>query len=181
MAITRQHITVAEYEQMGTDGTYHEDDRVELIAGEIITMSPIGTRHMQCVNRLTQLVSRVLPDGLIASVQNPIRLSADTEPQPDLTVLYDRHYTTTPTASDTLLLIEVADTTLAYDRGRKIPLYAAAGIPEVWIVNLAAQAIEQYTDPAGNRYRRIVTIQSDTTIASATLPALALSVATILS
>jgi Uma2 family endonuclease len=143
-------------------------------------MGPIGPRHMQCVNRLTQLISRALPDWLIPSVQNPVRLSDDTEPQPDLTVLHDRHCTTTPTAADTLSLIEVADSTLAYDRGTSAPLYAA-GIPEVWSVDLAVQTVERYTDPHGSRYRRVVTVASGETITSATLPALALSVAAILS
>jgi len=140
---------------MGEAGILHEDDRVELIEGEIVEMAAIGTRHFSCVNRLNRLLVMNGGEEAIVSVQNPVRLNEHTEPQPDLTVIRPRDYTESlPLPEDVLLLIEVSDTTLAYDRGVKLSLYARAGIGEVWIVNLPAETVEQYTDPSGHSYRR---------------------------
>ncbi len=130
MAMPRRRFTVDEYEQMAVSGILHEEDRVELVAGEIIEMSPIGIRHMQCVNRLTRLLSRLLADDVIVSARNPIQLSDNSQPQPDIAIIYDRNYQAIPTAADTPIVIEVADSSRDYDRGFTFAIYAAAGIAE---------------------------------------------------
>jgi Uma2 family endonuclease len=151
--VTRWRFTVHDYHRMGEAGILQEDERVELIEGEIVEMAAIGTRHFSCVNRM--LVMGV-GDAAVVSVQNPVRLNEHTEPQPDITVIRPRDYTESlPVPDDVLLLMEVSDTTLPYDRNVKLPLYACAGIGEVWSVNLPAKTIEQYTDPSGDGYRRV--------------------------
>jgi Uma2 family endonuclease len=152
--LTRWRFTVHDYHRMGEAGILHEDDRVELIEGELVEMTAIGTRHFSCVNRLTRMLVMNVGDEAIVSVQNPVRLNEYNEPQPDVTVIRPRDYRESlPMPEDVLLLIEVSDTTLAYDRGVKLPLYARAGIREVWIVDLAGEAIERYTDPLEESYR----------------------------
>ena len=154
--VTRWRFTVHDYHRMGEAGILHEDDRVELIEGEIVEMAAIGTRHFTCVNRLNRMLVMGVGEAAVVSVQNPVRLNEHTEPQPDITVIRPRDYTESlPIPEDVLLLVEVSDTTLAYDRNVKLPLYARAGIGEVWIVNLPTRTIEQYTDPSGDGYRRV--------------------------
>jgi Uma2 family endonuclease len=155
VAFPRKRFTVDEYYRMAESGILREDDHVELIDGEIVEMSPIGLRHAACVNRLNALLYGLLGDRIILGVQNPLRLSHYSEPQPDITVLKfrDDYYAERhPTPEDTHLLIEVADTTLAYDRGVKLPMYAANGVPEVWIVNLDDAVVEVYRHPGPNGY-----------------------------
>jgi len=162
---------------MGEAGILHEDDRVELIEGEIVEMAAIGTRHFACVNALTWLLVRGVGDAAIVSVQNPVRLDEHTEPQPDLTVIRTRDYRRSLHGpEDALLLIEVSDTTLRYDRGVKLPLYARAGIPEVWIVDLVGEVIERYAGPSGDGYRRVEQARRGEKIESEALPRLTLRV-----
>jgi Uma2 family endonuclease len=169
--ITRRRFTVHDYHRMGEAGILHEDDRVELIEGEIVEMAAIGTRHFTCVNGLTRLLVRGVGDAAIVSVQNPVRLDEHSEPQPDLAVLQTRDYRESlPRPEDVLLLIEVSDTTLSYDRNVKLPLYARAGIPEVWIVDLAGETVERYTGPSGDSYRHVERARRGEEIRSAALP-----------
>jgi Uma2 family endonuclease len=169
--ITRRRFTVHDYHRMGEAGILHEDDRVELIEGEIVEMAAIGTRHFTCVNGLTRLLVRGVGDAAIVSVQNPVRLDEHSEPQPDLAVLQTRDYRESlPRPEDVLLLIEVSDTTLSYDRNVKLPLYARAGIPEVWIVDLAGETVEHYTGPSGDSYRHVERVRRGEEIRSAALP-----------
>src|ERR1051325_266182 len=122
---------------MGKAGILKAGDRVELIEGEIIQMPPIGSRHASCVGRLTRLLVPALRDRAFVYVQNPVRLDELSEPVPDLAVLKPRpddYSTGHPRSGDTLLVVEVSDTTLSYDRGRKLPLYARQRVQEVWIV-----------------------------------------------
>jgi len=154
--IAKRWFTVGEYERMGAAGIFPAGDRVELIEGEIVEMSPIGKRHAACVNRLNTLLVRAVGSSGIVSVQNPIQLNDFSEPQPDVAILKPRadfYEQALPTAADVLLLIEVSDTTLEYDRQIKLPLYARAGIPEVWLVNLVDEQIETYAGPAGDTYQ----------------------------
>ena len=149
--VQQRPINVHEYHAMGRAGILRNEDRVELIDGRIISMSPIGLPHMRCVNKLTAALVGKGPFEV--SVQNSVRLSNFSEPQPDL-VLF-RVEDDTPTsflAADTLLVIEVADTSLAFDRKVKLPRYAAAGIPEVWIVDLISRRLETYRNPTADRY-----------------------------
>jgi Uma2 family endonuclease len=164
--LTRWRFTVHDYHRMGEAGILHEDDRVELIEGELVEMTAIGTRHFSCVNRLTRMLVMNAGDAAIVSVQNPVRLNEYNEPQPDLTVIRPRDYRESlPMPEDVLLLIEVSDTTLAYDRRVKLPLYARAGIWEVWIVDLAGETIGRYTDPSEEGYRRADQMRRGQTLA----------------
>jgi Uma2 family endonuclease len=179
--LTRWRFTVHDYHRMGEAGILHEDDRVELIEGELVEMTAIGTRHFSCVNRLNRLLVMNVGDEAIVSVQNPVRLNDHTEPQPDLTVIRPRDYRESlPMPEDVMLLIEVSDTTLAYDRGVKLPLYARAGIREVWIVDLPGETTERYTDPSEEGYRRADLLRRGQRLESISLPGLTPSVDEIL-
>jgi Uma2 family endonuclease len=154
--VSRRRFTVHDYHRMAEAGILHEDDRVELIEGEITDMTPIGARHAMCVVKLNSQLAKAVGDENLVSPQNPIRLNEGSEPQPDLAVIRARDYRESlPGPEDALLLIEVADTSLAYDREVKLPLYARHGIREVWIVDLANEVVERHTEPSGSGYRFI--------------------------
>lgn len=160
---------------MGEAGIFGEGERVELIEGEIVEMNPIGSRHVMCVMQLTRLLAPLIGEQILVGVQNPIKLHEGLEPQPDLAVVRARDYgDSLPGPEDILLLIEVSDTTLAYDRNVKLPLYARAGIAEGWIVDLASQAIERHNDPSENGYRRMERVGRGRSLASEALPNLVL-------
>lgn len=149
IAPTRHRLTVDEYHRMGEAGILHEDSRIELLDGELIDMAPIGSLHAAAVNDVTEQFIREKPVGVIVSIQNPILLDNFSEPQPDIVILRprsDRYRSALPTAEDVLLLIEIADSSLKYDRDRKIPLYARNGIAEVWILDLSEKVLERYRD-----------------------------------
>ena len=142
---------------MGEAGIFRQDARLELIDGEIFEMSPIGNAHAACVKFLNRFLSRLFDGVLIIGVQDPVRLNDFSEPQPDLSLLRwrdDDYREAHPTPADVLLVIEVADTTVAADRKVKVPLYARAGIAEAWLVNIPERQVEIYSDPAEGSYRR---------------------------
>ena len=146
--------TVPDYHKLGEIGLF-ADQRVELLSGEIIDMSPIGKLHAATVKSLLKLFEKSLGDAWIVSVQDPIVLDDHSEPEPDVAILKPekRFYADgLPKAADVLLVVEVADTTLQKDRLVKLPLYAEAGIPEYWIVNLIDEVLERYTQPKGSEY-----------------------------
>jgi Uma2 family endonuclease len=179
----RRPFTVAEYDRLIAAGILQEDERVELIDGEIVEMAPISIRHAARVNVLSALFLRRVGDRAIVSVQNPIRLGERSEPQPDVTLLRRRadHYASAlPTAADILLLIEVADSSLEYDRTVKLPLYAQAGIPEVWIVSLTGNHIEVYTQPEQGAYTHAQRAAHGETLTATTLPDLRVAVDAVL-
>ena len=154
-----RRFNVTEYYQMAAAGILTPDDRVELIEGEIIKMSPIGNPHAACVARLVRLFSQLVEDNAIVWVQNPVRLSDFNEPVPDLALLKPRtdYYAARhPMPEDVLLLIEVADTSLLKDRNVKIPLYARSGVSEVWLVNLPNEVIEGYSEILNGQYSKSV-------------------------
>jgi Uma2 family endonuclease len=147
--------TVQEYHLMIEAGVFGNNDRVELIEGEIIEMAAIGTRHASCVRRLIHRFSVIPEEIAILDVQNPIQLTERTEPQPDLVLLQPRadYYATAhPRPSEVLLLMEVSDSTIDFDRDVKVPNYARSGIQEVWLWNLEDDCLEVYRFPAGNGY-----------------------------
>jgi Uma2 family endonuclease len=147
---TRRKFTRAEYHRMGEAGILKPGERVELIRGEIVQMSPIGKRHVAFVDNLNELLVTRLAGRAIVSVQNPVALSDDTEPEPDLKVIRRRavpYKEREAFAEDTLLLIEVAETSLRYDRTTKPRLYAEAGIPDYWIVDCANESVEIFRAP----------------------------------
>ena len=152
----RWRFTVDDYYKMAEAGILTDNERVELLNGEIVEMSPIGSRHAHSVNWLAHLLITLLGTRAWVSIQNPLRLNVQAEPEPDLLLLRwrdaDMYESEHPTPQDVLLLIEVADSTLASDRNEKLPMYAQAEIPECWIVNLRDGVVEIYTDPTGEEY-----------------------------
>jgi Uma2 family endonuclease len=152
---TRHKLSVEDYHKLGEAGILREDSRVELIDGELMDMAPIGAAHMRIVNRLTRLLVLAVGDLGVVSIQNPITLPPHSEPQPDVVILSpgsDHIEAPVPGPREALLVSEVADTTVAYDRSTKLSLYAEAGIAEVWIVNVPAQCVEVYRDPVAGAY-----------------------------
>jgi Uma2 family endonuclease len=183
LQVTRHRFTVAEYERMGQIGIFSEDERVELVCGEVIEMPPIGEGHAGCVGLLTQLITLRLRRGAIVWVQNLVRLDDHTQPQPDIAVLkyrddFYRHRR--PGPEDILLVIEVSDTTLEYDTKVKVPLYARAGIPETWVINLRGGRIKTYANPAHGAYQTITSHARGEELQSRSLAAVRLPVSEIL-
>lgn len=170
--LTRRKFTVDEYERMGQAGILGEDDRVELIEGEIVEMTPIGDRHAGTVRRLINMLSARAGGTALVDAQNPLRLGEHSEPQPDIALLAPRadFYTAHPTPADVLLLIEVAETSAEPDRRVKVPLYARGGVPEVWLVDLDGETVTVYRDPAPDGYRTERTVHRGETLAPAALP-----------
>lgn len=169
--------TVAEYRQMGTGGVFSEHARVELIDGEVVEMTPIGARHAACVSRLTRLLVMALGDRAVVSPQNPVQVGNWSEPEPDLAVLRPRadfYAERLGEPADVLLLIEVADTSGAYDRSVKVPLYLDAGVPEIWVVDVAGGVVDVFS--AAGRFRR----GPGDTIVPVAIPDLVVDVAAIL-
>jgi Uma2 family endonuclease len=165
--------TVDEYYRMADAGILKHDDRVELIDGEIIKMSPIGNRHLGCVNGTNRLFSAAFRGKAVVSVQNPLRLTNYTEPEPDIVLLKPRkdcYRYKRPWAEDALLVVEVADTTLAYDRDVKLPRYALSGVPEVWIENLEDDLLLVFRDPADGVYKTSLTFRCGDSISVAAFP-----------
>ena len=161
VATARRKFTRAEYQRMGEVGILKPTDRVELIRGEIVEMSPAGRRHRAFVDNLTALLVPRLGERAIVSIQNPVVLSDDTEPQPDVQLLRRRavpYKEREAFSEDTLLLIEVAETSLRYDRSTKLRLYAEAAIPEYWIVDCAAEAVEIHRSPHAEGYADVLRV-----------------------
>jgi Uma2 family endonuclease len=154
--VQRKRFTVDEYYRMAEVGILDPDDRVELIEGEIIQMSPIGVRHGGCVNRATEFFVDLFKGKAVVTVQNPVRLNKYNEPQPDLTLCKwraDFYSSAHPRPEDILLALEVADTTLKKDLKLKLPIYARLGISELWIEDLRNDQLLVFRDPEGDKYR----------------------------
>lgn len=177
--LTRFKLTVEQYRRMGEAGILHEDDRVELIDGELIRMAPTGSLHGGLVSRLTRLLVERSAGRAVVSPQNPLILSEVTEPQPDLAVLRwraDDYMSRVPTAADALLVIEVADFTLRYDRDHKLRFYSDSGVPEVWIVDARGRRALRFLEPGEQGYRVVATLVAGHTLECAGLPALRIGV-----
>jgi len=177
--IVRHKFTVDDYHRMVQAGILSEDDRVELIEGEIVTMSPIGSRHAACVKRLLRLFIRGVGDRAIVAAQDPIRLGEHSEPQPDLSLLKPRedfYASEHPGPEDVLLLLEVAETSAEYDRKVKIPLYARFGIKEVWLIDLEAETVEVYREPSWEGYQERKVLGRGEVISPTAFPELGLPV-----
>ena len=176
---TRHRFSVDEYQQMIESGILSENDRVELIHGEIIEKMPIGPKHSGGVIKLTQTFSRILMDSVLISIQNPVVL-ADSEPEPDVTLLKPRddyYASAKPTAADVLLLVEIADSSLDFDHDVKLPMYAQAGIREYWLINLDEDCLEVYRQPtAQGEYARIQTFRRGQSVELEAFPGLSIPV-----
>jgi Uma2 family endonuclease len=180
-AAPRRLLTVDEYHRMGEVGILTEDDRVELIEGELVAMAPIGSEHISATNALNRLLVLAVGDRGIVSVGNPVRLTRHSEPQPDFSVLKPRdgYRKTLPRPEDTMLAVEVANTSLDYDRKVKLALYARSGIPEVWIVDLTADAVEVYQSPVGDVYALVTRAGRSDTLTIGAIPGTLIPVAEI--
>lgn len=175
----RRRFSVDEYLAMGDAGILHEDDRVELIDGEIIVMPPIGDPHEVCTDWLTRLLVPPLINRAMVRVQGAIRLNDRSAPQPDIAVLRERPLSEVGPyfPPDVHLVIEVSDSTLAFDQGPKLARYAAAGIPEVWVANLRAREVTAYSEPSGDEYGNVRTYRVGESISPRAFPDVALAVA----
>jgi len=165
---------------MGEHGVFAPDARLELIEGEIIEKAPIGSPHAGTVNTLLWLFSRAAGDSAVVSVQNPMIAGKRSVPQPDVTLLRlraDRYRRSHPTAADVLLVVEVADTTRAFDIGTKVPLYARCGIGEAWVVDLQERQVRVYRDPSASGYRTSFTLEGAQSVSPAALPAIVIPLA----
>lgn len=175
----RRLFTANEYQRLGEMGILHEDDRVELVEGDIVQMTPIGTRHAACVDRLNALLQRHFGDRGILRVQGPVRLNDYSEPQPDLAVLKPRadfYSSAHPHRDDILLIIEVADTSARYDREVKGLLYARAAIAEFWLVDLLNESVEVFSQPRADGYQSSSIIKRGERLPSTALPDVDISV-----
>ncbi len=153
-----RHLTVEDYHKMGEVGIFAPDERVELIEGVLHRMAPVGAVHSWILKRLNEELVMAFRGQYAIGIQDPIVLSDDSEPQPDASVVKLRRKgepPRTPRAEDVYLIVEVSDSTLAYDRTIKVPLYARAAIPEVWIIDSTASLIEQYLSPQNGTYQVI--------------------------
>jgi len=176
----RYRFTVDEYERMGATGVFGHDDRLELIDGEIVTMAPIGSRHAACVDRLNRILAAAVGERAVVRVQNPIRLGLRSEPQPDLALLRPRddfYAAAHPGPADVLLVVEVADTTLGYDLGPKAVLYAGAGIPALWVVDLAGRGVHVLADPGKGGYRTRALVTAGSSLVLGGVPGVTVDVA----
>ncbi len=173
---------VDDYYKMIELGMLRDYEKAEIIEGELIKKMTIGDRHAAVVNRLNKLFSRSVDDEILVSVQNPVRLSDYNEPEPDVTLadlrMYDgrRH----PQPAEVILIVEVSDSTLKYDRDVKLSLYAEAEIPEVWIVNLVNNIVEVHQKPSVGIYQLAKIFKSGETLLSEVLPELSIAVDEIL-
>jgi Uma2 family endonuclease len=175
--------TVSEYHSLAEAGILTEDDRVELIEGEIFQMAPIGNRHASCVKRFNHLLSRGLGDRALLGVQDPIMLDDHSEMEPDISVLRPRadYYSNSrPTPEDTFLVVEVAVSSARFDRFKKVPVYARNGVPEVWLIDLTTDRVEVYREPSAMSYRDVRQLKAGDRLSPLAFPDLVLEVGEIL-
>ncbi len=181
MSAVKHRFTVGEYHRMGEAGIFAEDDRVELIDGEVVEMTPISWRHAHCVRQLINILPGLVGDRYLVDAQNPIALGEHGEPQPDV-VLLDGGLAAgrLPIPDEVALAVEVAESSLEFDRNVKLPWYGEAGIQEVWIANLRDDLMEVYSDPGPQGYRSTHRVGRGERIVSATVQGLALDLAQII-
>ena len=177
-APVRHKLTVADYHKIAEAGILTEDDRVELIDGELIDMAPIGSPHADYVDRLNLMLASQSGGQFRLRIQNPVQLGDYNEPEPDIVIAQNRSYLEAhPGPQDVLLLIEVADTTLKYDRDIKIPLYARCGIPEVWLIDLQKKRLEIHRQPSQEGYRQILLPANTEPVSPLLVPAVSIRMA----
>ena len=176
----RHAVSAEEYLRMGEGGVFAPEARLELIEGEIVEMAPLGSPHAGMVNTLIWLFSRAAGDQAVVAAQNPLIAGDRSVPQPDMVLLRpraDRYSRSHPTPADVLLLVEVADTTLQFDLGTKIPLYARCGIAEAWVIDVQERTVRVFRDPSASGYRMSFTVSGDESVVALALPAAVVSLA----
>ena len=180
----RKHLTdVNEWHKMGEANIYPSDSRLELIEGEIFEMSPIGSNHASHLKRINKLFTRLIPENLFPSVQDPLQLGDLSEPEPDFMLLKpseDSYASRHPVAEDVLLLIEIADSSLNFDQNQKLRLYAMHNIPEYWLLNLIDNCLEVYRKPKGEVFAEKTTLYQGDNITLSQLPDITIQVSEIL-
>ena len=179
----RRLFNVDEYYRMAEAGIFGPDERVELIEGAIIEMAAMGSPHGGCVTALSYWFSAHLSGRALVRVQLPVHLSNRSEPEPDLALVRPRpdfYRTSHPETPDVLLLIEVADSSLAFDRQSKLPLYAREGVSETWLIDLPHESVEVYRRPENGRYQDVATLTRGAGVSPLAFPDLTLTVDEIL-
>ena len=180
VALRTRRFTADEYQRMGQVGILSRDDRVELIDGEILAMSPIGTRHSAIVDRATKVFAARVGERAIVRIQGATRLDLYTEPQPDVLLLRPRddfYASAHPGPPDVLLLVEVADSSLAYDRDVKAYVYARSGVPEYWLLDVNDRVLIRHRSPEGGTYRDVERLDSRARLSPVLLPDCAIEIA----
>lgn len=184
IAPVRKHLTdIDEWQRMGEAGIFPPDYRIELIQGEILEMAPIGFNHAGHVMHLMNFFVPILNQKAIVNAQNPLQLGDLSEPEPDFMILKPRedfYKSRHPNVNDVLLLIEVADSSLAYDQNQKLRLYAMHGVPEYWLLNLNNACIEVYREPQGETYAQKATLRAGDSVTLTQLPDITIQVSSIL-
>lgn len=181
--ISRHRFSRDDYHRMATAGILSEDDRVELLDGEIVNMSPIGPRHNTVVDRLNRFFTKLSGESFICRTQGSISLPGASEPEPDLVLLRfrdDEYENELPTPADILLIIEVAESSTAQDRETKRDLYATAGIGEYWVIDLKTNELISHVNPDGANYQKVNAVRRDQSIHPLSLPDVELNLADIL-
>jgi Uma2 family endonuclease len=171
--VPRRRLTVAEYYRLGEIGILGEDDRVELLEGQLVEMSPIGPRHALAVDALNAILVMAAAGKATVRVQNPVTLDGGSEPQPDFTLVPSRwpgYPKAHPGPADIFLLIEISDSSLAVDRGAKLALYAKSGVREVWIVDLTTDVVHVHRKPRGLEYQLVTSAKAPETLEIEALP-----------
>ena len=179
-----KHLTdLDEWRRLGEANIFPPESRLELINGEILEMAPIGFNHAGHLKHINKLFTKLVPDNIIISVQDPLQLGDLSEPEPDFMLLKpndDFYSSRHPNANDVLLLIEVADTSLIFDQNQKLRLYALHGIPEYWLLNLNDSCLEVYRKPNGEVYAEKTTLRAGDTITLSQLDQITINIADIL-
>ncbi len=184
IAPVRKHLTdIHEWQRLGEANIFPPDSRIELIEGEILEMAPIGPPHSSHLKRIIKLFSKLVQDAAIISVQDPLQLGDLSEPEPDFMLLRpvaDFYYANHPTANDVILLIEVAESSLAYDQNKKLRLYALHGVAEYWLLNVNDKCLEVYREPYGEAYAQKCTLRTGDAVTLTLLPDITIQVSSIL-
>jgi len=171
--VTKRKLTVDDFLVMGERGLFAPDERLELIDGELYEMTPPSSKHVAWVNRVAKVLERAYGDHTIIQVQSPVALTEYSSPEPDVAVLQfqdDFYEAELPPADRILLVVEVAWSSLGYDRETKLPQYAKARVPEVWIVNLDEQKLEVYREPREDLYRHRLLLNLDEAVTPVAIP-----------
>lgn len=183
LAIPVRRFTVDDFYRMGETGLLGAEERVELLDGQIVQMASIGSRHASVVDKLTRFFVRAVDEVAVVRVQNPLRLGPFSEPVPDIVLAHpsnDFYESAHPRADQAFLVVEVSETTVRLDRGVKIPLYAAAGVREVWIVDLMNETLETHLEPRQGLYHKSATFRAGDNIAPEAFPDAVIRVADLL-
>lgn len=176
--VTHPKFTVEEYRLLFETGVFPENRRVELIDGELSEMSPIGGQHVRCIALFTRILARAVGDNAYLSVQGSMRIGMRSEPEPDIIIFWTLPEGREPPLPDDIpLLIEVAESSLAYDRDVKAPLYAAAGIPEYWVADINHRQIIRHRRPGATGYEHVDVVGIGERIVAEQLPEIDIAVA----